>query len=283
MSINLSLKQLQRSDIVADVRDALADRARARRADARDHRDGADGGHRRRRQAPRRAQGARRAARARRLRHRLLVAELPEPLPRRHPQDGPLVPAPRRDARRVGAGDGRRRRSALRSTSRSSPRGSSSSSSGRRFAISAAGSGRASTSRGRWTPKRPCSTFWRTSESSPEPRRCSIVTRLSTAPEAHRGPVSWRRCGTELPQALERDVRLTAGRWRFPRRARLAGLRADRQAGRDVARRHRDDGADDRLPAGRRRRERPLRPTAADDRRRSRARARRRSARRSWR
>ena len=41
-----------------------------------------------------RAQGARRAAGDGRLRHRLLVAQLPEPLPGRHPQDGPLVPAP---------------------------------------------------------------------------------------------------------------------------------------------------------------------------------------------
>ena len=46
-----------------------------------------------------RAQGARRAAGDGRLRHRLLVAELPQPLPGRHPQDGPLVPARRRVAR----------------------------------------------------------------------------------------------------------------------------------------------------------------------------------------
>ena len=44
------------------------------------------------RRAARRAEGARRAARDGRLRHRLLVAQLPEPVPGRHPQDGPLVP-----------------------------------------------------------------------------------------------------------------------------------------------------------------------------------------------
>ena len=47
MSINLSLKQLQHSDIVADVRDALTESGLARAMpDARDHRDRADGRHR---------------------------------------------------------------------------------------------------------------------------------------------------------------------------------------------------------------------------------------------
>ena len=50
--------------------------------DAGDHRDRPDGRRRARRAAPARAQGARRAARAGRLRHRLLVAELPEPASR---------------------------------------------------------------------------------------------------------------------------------------------------------------------------------------------------------
>ena len=52
MSVNLSLKQIQHSDIVADVRDALEESGLARRApDARDHRVRADGRHRARRGA----------------------------------------------------------------------------------------------------------------------------------------------------------------------------------------------------------------------------------------
>ena len=94
MSVNLSVKQLQHSDIATDVRDALAESGLAagsltleitetvmmtdtdlavQRLD--------------------RAQGARCPARDGRLRDRLLVAQLPQPLPGRHPQDGPLVPA----------------------------------------------------------------------------------------------------------------------------------------------------------------------------------------------
>ena len=46
-------------------------------------------------------EGSGRAAGDGRLRHRLLVAQLPEPLPGRHPEDGPLVPEPR-----VGADSG---------------------------------------------------------------------------------------------------------------------------------------------------------------------------------
>ena len=52
MSVNLSLKQIQHSDIVADVRDALEDAGlRAGAPDARDHRVRADGRHRARRAA----------------------------------------------------------------------------------------------------------------------------------------------------------------------------------------------------------------------------------------
>ena len=80
--------------------------------------------------AARGAQGARRAARDGRLRHRLLVAELPQPLPGRHPQDGPLVPARRRVADRRRRWPPRSSRSARRCSSRSSPRASSSPSSG---------------------------------------------------------------------------------------------------------------------------------------------------------
>ena len=97
-----------------------------------------------------RAQGAGRAAGDGRLRHRLLVAQLPQPVPGRHPQDGPLVPGHER-------ADGARRwrrpssRWARPSSSRSSPRASSCPSSWPRCRRSAASSGRASTSRARWT------------------------------------------------------------------------------------------------------------------------------------
>ena len=83
-------------------------------AHARDHRDGAHGRRRPCGAAPARAQGARRAARARRLRHGLLLAQLPQPLPGRRPQDGPLVPQRRR--RRP------RRRTSPTRWSRSAPR-----------------------------------------------------------------------------------------------------------------------------------------------------------------
>ena len=64
---------------------------RAGRALARDHREHPDG--RRRRCGPHaeRDPRARRAPRHRRLRHRLLVAGLPQAVPGRHPQDRPLV------------------------------------------------------------------------------------------------------------------------------------------------------------------------------------------------
>ena len=52
MSVNLSVKQLQHSDIVADVRDALDDSGLdPAHADARDHRDGDDDRHRPRRRS----------------------------------------------------------------------------------------------------------------------------------------------------------------------------------------------------------------------------------------
>ena len=105
MSVNLSVKQLQSESIVDDVRDALetsglppsalvleitetvmmADTDLAVRAAAR-------------------AEVARSPPGHGRLRDRLLVALIPEPLPGRHPQDGPLLPLVR--ARRVGPGGG---------------------------------------------------------------------------------------------------------------------------------------------------------------------------------
>ena len=70
-------------------------------------------------------------------------------------------------------------------------------------------------------------------------------------------------------------VRLAARRRGVPRRRGVAGLRDRRRADGDVARRDRDDGADDHVPARRRRGERPLRAPPADAGRRRRARGRR--------
>ena len=115
MSINLSVKQLQHSRHRGRrPRRARASPASTRAPHARDHRDGDDDRHRPRGAAPGGAQGARRAPGDGRLRHRLLVAELPQPLPGRHPQDGPLVPARRARRRRRPASRPRSSRSARR-------------------------------------------------------------------------------------------------------------------------------------------------------------------------
>ena len=104
MSINLSVKQLQHSDVIADVRRRRAGGGdRPLGAHARDHRDGADGRHRSRGHAPQGAQGPWREPGPRRLRDRLFVAQLPEPVPGRHPEDGPVLPARRRHSRDVRA------------------------------------------------------------------------------------------------------------------------------------------------------------------------------------
>ena len=85
-------------------------------------------------------------------------------------------------------------------------------------------------------------------------RRCSIATRGSTAPAGcSRVRPPGAAAPPRLPPAVERDVRLAAGRRRVPGRDGLAGLRAVQRAGRAVAGRDRDDGADDRVPAARRR------------------------------
>ena len=92
ISVNLSVRQLQVGlDRQRRARRARDERPAAGVARARDHRVGDDVRHRLRGPAAERPQGARRPARDGRLRHRLLVAQLPEPLPGRHPQDGPLV------------------------------------------------------------------------------------------------------------------------------------------------------------------------------------------------
>ncbi len=67
------------------------DRPSCRPARARDHRDRSHAGHRGGDRAAAGTARARRAARPRRLRHRLLVAALPQPLPARHAEDGQAV------------------------------------------------------------------------------------------------------------------------------------------------------------------------------------------------
>ena len=85
----------------------------------------------------------------------LLIAELPRPVPRRDPQDGPFVPRLPRQ-RRSRRGDHLPRREPRRSTS--SPRASSTPSRRRGSRIRAASSGRASISLGRWPTSRSTST-----------------------------------------------------------------------------------------------------------------------------
>ena len=91
-----------------------------------------------------RSEGARRAHRDGRLRHRVLVAQLPEPASGRHPQDGPLVP--RRRASTTTGSPPRSWRSATVSASRSSPRESNVAIRSTRCRASASVSARASCS-----------------------------------------------------------------------------------------------------------------------------------------
>ena len=104
IGINLSVKQLFHADIVSDVSDALTDVGPgARGAHARDHRVGDDDRHRAGDRPAERAARARRAAGHGRLRHRLLVAQLAQHVPARHPQDGSLAARRRRGAGHVRA------------------------------------------------------------------------------------------------------------------------------------------------------------------------------------
>ena len=90
MSVNLSVKQLQSESIVDDVRDALeaANPPSALVLEITETVMMADTDLR---PAAARAEGARGPPGDGRLRDRLLVALLPEPLPGRHPQDGPAL------------------------------------------------------------------------------------------------------------------------------------------------------------------------------------------------
>ena len=95
-----------------------------------------------------RAEGARRAARHRRLRHGLLVALLPAPVPDRHPEDRSRVRQPAdRTGRRPGTGARRRDARRRRSGSRRSPKASRTRTRWRPCSTSAASRARASCSR----------------------------------------------------------------------------------------------------------------------------------------
>ena len=201
-----------------------------------------------------RAQGARRPPRDGRLRHRLLVAELPEPVPGRHPQDGPLVPARRRVA-----GDVRPRHRGRRPRRDAQPRGRRRGHRARRavarlrnlgcelgqgflFARPMDADATLDYLRGRGQARsRPASA------DAPQLRGPRPQRRLQPrpAPRAAAPP--------RLPPALERHVRLAARRRRLPRRDGVAGVRAVERPHGARARRHRDDRADDRVPADRRR------------------------------
>ena len=107
VSVNLSARQVAHRDLPAVVAEVLAaHRPRPDPPAARDHRERADRGVGDRDRDPGGAPRARRRPRPRRLRHRLLVARLPQALPDRHAEDRPLL---------------RRRRSG---SSRSAPRSS---------------------------------------------------------------------------------------------------------------------------------------------------------------
>ena len=87
MAVNVSARQLD-ATLPRQVRDILSsDRAAGSGADPGDDRERADGPHRRGRGAAPADEDPRPQGGGRRLRHRLLVAVLPVPVPGRHPQD----------------------------------------------------------------------------------------------------------------------------------------------------------------------------------------------------
>ena len=90
MSVNLSVRQLQSDSIVADVRSALEQSglpASGLILEITESVMVADTDF----AVQRLLEGARRPARDGRLRHGVLVAQLPEPVPGRHPEDGPFL------------------------------------------------------------------------------------------------------------------------------------------------------------------------------------------------
>ena len=98
----------------------------------------------------------------------------------------------------------------------------------------------------RWTPTR------RSSTCAPStPRRPMHLSYEGGAPRRRPEPraAAGAAAPSRLPPAVERDVRLAAGRRHLPRRHGVAGLRAVQRADRAGARRDHDDGPHDRLPA----------------------------------
>ena len=152
MSVNVSVRQFQHPDLVGDVAEALQRSGLdpslltleiTESLFAQDTEETARkiGQH----QGPRRPPGARR------LRHRLLVAELPAPVPDRHAEDRQVLHRRRDDEHRgPRRGRGHRASSARPCTWRSSPRGWRPPTRSRRSTTSAARSARATTSPGRW-------------------------------------------------------------------------------------------------------------------------------------
>ena len=88
LCVNVSAREIQQPDFVAGCRDdARRGRPAGRPAQPRDHRDRAAQGDARDDRHPRGAAPARRPGRDRRLRHGLLLAQPPPPVPRRRPED----------------------------------------------------------------------------------------------------------------------------------------------------------------------------------------------------
>ena len=134
----------------------------------------------------------------------------------------------------------------------------------------------------RWTPRRRSST-WRSlaSAGGRAARRCTIATRPWTGRAASRASACSCRCATPSSASsgsamcvslLGDGAFLVAVAWQVYE---LSNTPTAMSRGR-----HRDDRADDRVPAARRRGERPLRPAAGDGRRGPPARGRRPGARR---
>ena len=93
IAVNVSARQLDGDEFIGVVEAALAaTRTRCARPHARDHGDGPDAQRRGDRRAAAGDQGAGGADRDRRLRHGLFLARTPAALPRRRPEDRPLVP-----------------------------------------------------------------------------------------------------------------------------------------------------------------------------------------------
>ena len=188
-------------------------------------------------------------ARARRLRHRLLVAELPQPLPGRHPQDGPLVPARGVDAR-LEQPRQRGRRARRHARARGRRRGHRRGRAGRALRALGCDLGQG------FLFARPMD-----AEASLlfvarhlQPSRCTIATRRSTAPAASRRhgllaplrTVTSGCCGPACACRCSGDgAFLVALAWQV--------YELSDGADGDGDGRHRDDGADDRVPAHRRR------------------------------